>query len=99
MCALPAKSGYAPTVLFSVQLIKWFLSSQWDMLGFSPYTDIGSYLFIYGNVAALALNYIGWVSLVQFSNYSRSYTQAVNFMKLLVTFAIDISNSCGLAHL
>ena len=99
MCALPAMSGYAPTILFSVRLTKRFLSSQREMLRFSPYTDIGSYLFIYGNVATLALNYIGGVSLVQLSNYSRSYTQAVNFMKLPVTFAIDIGNSCGLTYL
>ena len=33
------------------------------MLRFSPYADIGSYLFIHGNVATLAFNYIDSVSL------------------------------------
>jgi hypothetical protein len=67
-------SGYTPTVLFSVWLTKRFLSSQPEMLRFSPYTDIGSYLFIHGDVATLALNYIGRVFLVQCSNYARFYT-------------------------
>ena len=59
---------------FLVWLVKGFFSSPWEMLRFSPYADIGSYLFIHGNVASLALNYIGWVSLVQCSNCPRSYT-------------------------
>ena len=72
--ALFAMSGYTPAGLFSVWLTKWFFSNQWEMLRFSPYADIGSYLFVHGNVAALALNYIGRVSLVQCSNCPRSYT-------------------------
>ena len=67
--------------------------------GLFPHADVGGYLFVHCNVAAFTFNYAGWIFLVQCNGCTRSDAKAVYFMKLLVTFAIDIGNSCGLAHL
>jgi hypothetical protein len=99
LCAVFSMSEYAPLVTFFARLARCFVSGHLQVLGLPPDADVGGYLLVHGNVAALTLNHISRISLVQCNNCTRSYTQVVYFMKLLVTFAIDIGNSRGLTYL
>ena len=65
----------------------------------SPYADIGSYLLIQGEVAALTFNHVGGIFLVQGDGYTWPYVQAVDLVQLLVALAVDVGNPGGLSHL
>ena len=69
------------------------------MLWASPHADIGSYLFIQGDIAAFTFNYVGGVFLVQGNGYTGPNVQTIDLVQLLVALTVDIGNPGGLSDL